>query len=61
MARRRRGIPVPDELKLRGLIFQSRRLRAACRDYRLRQEFITPYAPQQNGIVPSSSPGVWRE
>jgi putative transposase len=34
-----------------GLIFQSRRLRAACRDYRLRQEFITPYTPEQNGIV----------
>lgn len=34
-----------------GLIFQSRRFRAACRDYRLRQEFITPYTPQQNGIV----------
>jgi putative transposase len=26
-----------------GLIFQSRRFRAACRDYRLRQEFITPF------------------
>jgi putative transposase len=25
-----------------GLICQSRRFRAACRDYRLRQEFITP-------------------
>src|SRR5271157_6327202 len=23
----------------------------ACRDYRLRQEFITPYTPEQNGIV----------
>ena len=34
-----------------GLIFRSRRFRAACRDYRLRQEFITPYTPQQNGIV----------
>ena len=44
-----------EELKLRGLIFQSRRflgVRAVCRDYRLRQEFITPYTPQQNGIVP---------
>ena len=30
-----------------GLIFQSRRFRAACRDYRLRQEFITPYTPEQ--------------
>ena len=34
-----------------GLIFQSRRFRKACRDYRLRQEFITPYTPEQNGIV----------
>jgi putative transposase len=34
-----------------GLIFQSRRFCEACRDYRLRQEFITPYAPEQNGIV----------
>ena len=34
-----------------GLIFQSRRFRPACRDYRLRQEFITPYTPEQNGII----------
>jgi putative transposase len=34
-----------------GLIFQARRFRAACRDYRLRQEFITPYTPEQNGII----------
>lgn len=33
------------------LIFQSRRFRAACRDYRLRQEFITPYTPEQNGLI----------
>lgn len=33
-----------------GLIFQSLRFRAACRDYRLRQEFITPYTPEQNGL-----------
>jgi putative transposase len=32
-------------------IFPSRRLRAACRDYRLRQEFITPFTPEQNGLV----------
>ena len=32
-----------------GLIFQSRRFRQACRDYRLQQEFITPYTPEQNG------------
>jgi transposase InsO family protein len=24
---------------------------AACRDYRLRQEFITPYTPEQNGMI----------
>ena len=34
-----------------GLIYQSRRFRAACRDYRLAQEFITPYTPEQNGII----------
>lgn len=34
-----------------GLIFQSRRFRAACRDYRVRQEFITPYTPEQNGLI----------
>lgn len=34
-----------------GLIFQSRRFRAACRDYRLPQEFITPYTPEQNGVI----------
>lgn len=34
-----------------GLIFQSRRFRAACRDYRLSQEFITPHTPEQNGLI----------
>jgi putative transposase len=34
-----------------GLVFQSRRFRAACRDYNLSQEFITPYTPEQNGII----------
>jgi len=34
-----------------GLIFQSRRFRRACRDYRLRQEFITPYTPEPNGMI----------
>ena len=33
-----------------GLIFQSRRFRAACKDYQLRQEYITAYTPEQNGI-----------
>ena len=31
-----------------GLIFQSRRFRQACR---LQQEFITPYTPEQNGLI----------
>ncbi len=46
--------PVPPTPVLRsdnGLIFQSRRFRQACRDYRLTQEFITPYTPQQNGLI----------
>lgn len=34
-----------------GLIFQSRRFRRACRDYKLSQEFITPYTPEQNGMI----------
>ena len=34
-----------------GLIFQSRRFREACRFYRLLQEFIPPYTPEQNGVV----------
>lgn len=34
-----------------GLIFQSRRFRKACRFYRLKQEYITPYTPQQNGLI----------
>ena len=34
-----------------GLIFQSRRFRDACKQYRLRQEFITPYTPEQNGMI----------
>ena len=34
-----------------GLVFQSRRFRAACADYGLGQEFITPYTPEQNGVI----------
>ena len=43
--------PTPIVRSDNGLIYQSRRFRSACRDYRLRQEFITPYTPEQNGIV----------
>lgn len=34
-----------------GLVFQSRRFRDTCRDYGLKQEFITPYCPEQNGMI----------
>jgi len=34
-----------------GLVFCSRHYRALVRSYGLRQEFITPYSPEQNGIV----------
>ena len=34
-----------------GLIFQSRRFRRACSFYGLNQEFITPYTPEQNGLI----------
>lgn len=34
-----------------GLVFTSRRFRAALHDYRLPQEFITPYTPEQNGVI----------
>ena len=43
--------PTPVVRSDNGLIYQSRRFRAACRDYRLAQEFITPYTPEENGII----------
>lgn len=43
--------PTPIVRSDNGLIFQSRRFRSACRDYRLEQEFITPYTPEQNGVI----------
>ena len=33
-----------------GLVFGSRAYTAAARDYGLRQEYITPYTPQENGL-----------
>lgn len=33
------------------LIFQSQRFRAACRDDHLKQEFITPYPPEQHAMI----------
>jgi putative transposase len=43
--------PTPIVRSDNGLIFTARRFRAALRDYRLRQEFITPYTPEQNGMI----------
>ena len=34
-----------------GLIFLSREFRGACSTYGLRQEYITPYTPEQNGLI----------
>ena len=45
---------VPKEFLLRsdnGLVFTSRTYTALVRSYGLRQEFITPHCPQQNGMV----------
>ncbi len=33
-----------------GRVFGSRQYRAVVRDYGLKQEYITPYTPQQNGL-----------
>ena len=43
----------PKGMKLRhdnGLVFGSRQYRAVVKDYRLNQEYITPYTPEQNGL-----------
>ncbi len=37
-----------------GLAFQSRRFRETCRTYNLSQEYITPYTPEQNGMIERS-------
>jgi putative transposase len=45
---------VPQPFLLRsdnGLVFTSRRFTRVVRSYGLRQEFITPHCPQQNGMV----------
>jgi len=34
-----------------GLIFMAKSYRETVRDYGLRQEYITPYTPEQNGLV----------
>ena len=45
---------VPQPFLLRsdnGLVFTSRSFTALVRSYGLRQEFITPHSPEQNGLV----------
>lgn len=45
---------VPDDLLLRsdnGLVFTSKMYTRTVRAYGLQQEFITPYSPEQNGLV----------
>lgn len=47
-------IVVPNDLVLRsdnGLVFTSRSYRRLVRSYGIRQEFIQPHCPQQNGMV----------
>lgn len=34
-----------------GLVFLSKTFRAACKQYGLSQEYITPYTPEQNGMI----------
>ncbi|RLB03885.1 MAG: IS3 family transposase, partial [Deltaproteobacteria bacterium] len=34
-----------------GLVFLSKRFRAACRFCGLKQEFVTPYTPEQSGVI----------
>jgi len=45
-------VPMPFLLRSdNGLVFTSRSYTALVRGYGLRQEFITPHCPQQNGMV----------
>jgi len=48
--------PTPVISNGNGLIFTARRFGAACSDYRLRREFITPYTPEQNGMTRARLP-----
>ncbi len=34
-----------------GKVFTSKRFMGRCKQYGLSQEFITPYTPQQNGMI----------
>lgn len=44
----------PEGMEIRsdnGLVFGSKLYRRLIREYRLRQEYITPYTPEENGLV----------
>jgi transposase InsO family protein len=44
-------VPTPTIRSGKGLVFKSKHFRVACRGYRLAQEFVTPYTPEQDGLV----------
>jgi putative transposase len=48
---RTRHDAVPAEVRQNGLTFTSRAYTRLVRSYGLRQEFITPHCPQQNGLI----------
>ena len=41
-----------------GSILESRRSRRPCKDYLPRQEWITPYSPEPNGVIERSFPSL---
>jgi transposase InsO family protein len=41
----------PEDIRRRCRVSPSGGVAKVCRDYRLQQEFITPYTPEQNGII----------
>jgi len=47
-----RGAPAGMQIRHdNGLVFGSKLFRAVVKDYGLKQEFITPYTPEQNGLA----------
>lgn len=58
--------PTPAVCRDNGLVFESRQFRAACRDYGLAQEFVTPDTPELNGLFERffrslKEEGAWQE
>lgn len=46
-----KGEPRPILRSDNGKVFTSKRFTGKCKQYGLTQEFITPYTPQQNGMI----------